>query len=70
MELRHDLSKTVQGVVFVDAGKAWSDEINNSLKVATGLGVRIKTAMGVLRLDASKGGGNGWKYMFGIGQSF
>ena len=70
MELRHDISKTVQGVVFVDAGKAWSDEINNSLKVAAGLGVRIKTAMGVLRLDAAKGGGDGWKYMFGIGQSF
>lgn len=70
VELRHDLSKTVQGVVFVDAGKAWSDEINNSLKVATGLGVRIKTAMGILRLDAAKAGGEGWKYMFGIGQSF
>ena len=70
VELRHDISKTVQGVVFVDAGKAWSEEIDNSLKVAAGLGVRIKTAMGILRLDAAKAGGEGWKYMFGIGQSF
>lgn len=70
LELRHDISKTVQGVIFVDAGKAWNEEIDNSLKVAAGLGVRIKTAMGVLRLDAAKAGGEGWKYMFGIGQSF
>ena len=70
LELRHDISKTVQSVIFVDAGKAWNEEIDNSLKVAAGLGVRIKTAMGVLRLDAAKAGGEGWKYMFGIGQSF
>ena len=70
LELRHDISKTVQGVIFVDAGKAWNEEIDNSLKVAAGLGVRIKTAMGVLRLDAAKAGGEGWKYMFGIGQTF
>ena len=70
MELRHDLSKTVQGVVFVDAGKAWSEAVDNSLKVAAGLGLRINTAMGMLRLDMAKAGGDGIKYMFGIGQSF
>lgn len=70
MELRHDISSKVQGVVFVDAGKAWSEEVSNSFKVAAGLGLRIKTAMGILRLDAAKSGGEGIKYMFGIGQSF
>lgn len=70
MELRHDLSKNVQGVIFVDAGKAWNESVNNSLKVAGGLGVRFKTAMGIMRIDIAKGGGNGVKYMFGIGQSF
>lgn len=70
LELRHDLSDTVQGVVFVDAGKAWNDSIDNAMKVGTGLGLRIKTAMGILRLDAAKSGGNSVKYMFGIGQSF
>ena len=70
MELRHDISSKVQGVVFIDAGKAWSEEVSNSFKVAAGLGLRIKTAMGILRLDAAKSGGEGIKYMFGIGQSF
>lgn len=69
LELRHQLSKTVQGVVFVDAGKAWSDAVENSLKVASGLGLRINTAMGMLRLDIANAG-EGMKYMFGIGQSF
>lgn len=70
VELRHDFNDTLQGVAFVDAGKAWSDEINNDLKVATGLGLRIKTALGVLRLDAAKADGKNVKYLFGIGQSF
>lgn len=70
VELRHDFTDKLQGVVFVDAGKAWSDEIDNDLKIATGLGVRIKTALGVLRLDAAKTNGNDTKFLFGIGQSF
>ena len=70
LELRHDFNDKLQGVVFVDAGKAWSDEINNSLKVAAGLGIRVKTAMGILRLDAAKSGGDSIKYLFGIGQDF
>ena len=70
LELRHNISDTVQGVVFVDAGQAWQDGVDNALKVATGLGIRVKTAMGILRLDAAKTGGEGMKYMFGIGQSF
>lgn len=70
LELRHDLSKVVQGVIFVDAGKAWNDAVRNSFKVGAGLGIRVKTAMGLLRLDAAKTSGEGWKYMFGIGQSF
>lgn len=69
LELRHQMSKTVQGVVFVDAGKAWSDAVENSLKVAAGIGLRINTAMGMLRLDIANAG-EGMKYMFGIGQSF
>lgn len=69
LELRHQLSKAVQGVVFVDAGKAWNEAVENSLKVAAGLGLRINTAMGMLRMDVANAG-EGMKYMFGIGQSF
>ena len=67
-QIRVDLES--QGVIFVDAGKAWNESIDNSLKVAGGLGIRFKTAMGILRLDVAKGGGDGVKYMFGIGHSF
>ena len=70
LEYRHDFNDKLQGVVFVDAGKAWSDEFDNDLKVATGLGLRVKTALGVLRLDAAKVQGNDMKFLFGIGQSF
>lgn len=70
VEYRHTFNKNLQGVVFVDTGKAWSDAVGNAFKTATGVGVRIKTAMGVLRLDAAKSGGNSVKYLFGIGQSF
>lgn len=70
LEFRHHFNDDVQGVAFVDAGKAWNDEVQNALKVAVGVGVRIKTAMGILRLDAAKANGEGMKYMFGIGHSF
>ena len=57
-------------VVFVDTGKAIQKDIDNSMEVSTGIGVRIKTAMGMIRLDAAKTGGHSMKYMFGFGQSF
>ena len=70
VELRHDFTDKLQGVVFADVGKAWSEEIDNDLKAAAGLGLRVKTALGVLRLDAAKAGGDTVKFLFGIGQSF
>ena len=70
VEYRHDINDKVQAVVFVDAGKAIQKDIDNSMKVSTGIGVRIKTAMGMIRLDAAKTGGHSMKYMFGFGQSF
>lgn len=70
VEYRHDLSDKVQAVVFVDAGKAMQENIDNTIKVSTGLGLRIKTAMGMIRLDAAKTGGHSAKYMFGFGQAF
>lgn len=70
VELRHDFNDELQGVVFADVGKAWSDEINNGIKAATGLGLRIKTAIGILRLDAAKADGKNVKFLFGIGQNF
>ena len=70
LEWRHGFTKNLESVLFVDAGKAWSREIKNSLKVGFGAGLRIKTAMGMLRLDAAKTSGESVRYMFGIGQAF
>ena len=71
LEYRHSFTDKLQGVVFVDAGKAWSDEIDNELKVAAGLGLRVTTALGVLRLDVAQvQGSDKPKFLFGIGQTF
>ena len=70
LELRHKFNDTIQGVIFVDAGKAWNDVVDNAMKVATGVGVRVKTGMGMLRLDVAKSPGESVKYLFGIGHSF
>ena len=70
VELRHDFTDKFQGVVFADVGKAWKDEVENDLRTAVGLGVRVKTALGILRLDAAKVDGQSVKFLFGIGNSF
>lgn len=70
IEFRHNFSKELQGVVFADVGKAWSDEIDNDLAYSAGIGLRITTALGVLRLDVAKANDHSQKVLFGIGQSF
>ncbi len=70
LEYRHKFNNNLQGVVFVDAGKAWSDIVDNAMKVAYGVGMRVKTGMGMLRFDVAKTPGESVKYMFGIGHSF
>ncbi len=70
LELRHKFNDNLQGVVFVDAGKAWSDVVDNAMKVAYGAGMRVKTGIGMLRFDIAKAPGESVKYLFGIGHSF
>ncbi|HBG01539.1 MAG TPA: hypothetical protein DDW87_08210, partial [Firmicutes bacterium] len=75
-EFRFPIVEKVTGVVFTDWGTAWSDgslsfqDLNNSF----GLGVRLDTPLGLLRLDY------GWgkneedqrkgQFYFGVGQTF
>ena len=75
-EFRFPIVEKVTGVVFTDWGTAWSEgsrsfqDLNNSF----GLGVRLDTPLGLLRLDY------GWgkneedqrkgQFYFGVGQTF
>jgi len=73
VEYRHSLNDWLQGVAFVDFGRAWDDNdtnSTNSFKVSPGIGLRAVTKMGILRFDAAKTSGHGTKFVFGIGQSF
>jgi outer membrane protein insertion porin family len=57
LEFRKPLIKKVEGVVFTDAGYAWSkdyDEKNfalGSMKYSVGLGLRVNSPLGPIRLD-------------------
>ncbi|MBI2914317.1 MAG: BamA/TamA family outer membrane protein [Firmicutes bacterium] len=74
-EYRFPVSKGVQGVVFTDAGTAWDGSTGetlvglDSLKMGYGLGIRVDTPIGVLRIDYGVGEAGGRSY-FSLGQSY
>ncbi len=68
-EYRQTISKDLQGVAFVDIGKS-SGLSESGAAVGAGIGIRLKTAMGVIRMDAAKSGRNPWQLIFGIGSTF
>ncbi|HHV63265.1 MAG TPA: BamA/TamA family outer membrane protein [Firmicutes bacterium] len=71
-EYRFRITKGLQGVLFVDAGNAWvNDEAMdlNSLYTGLGVGVRIDTPIGLLRIDYGTGREGGQTY-FSFGQTF
>jgi outer membrane protein insertion porin family len=70
VEYRFPVAKKVYGVVFGDAGRAWSG-INggNSWKKSFGVGVRMNTPLGSVRLDYGKGDETG-RFHFSFGGQF
>ena len=52
-EMRFPLYKILGGVIFIDGGNVWQefDDISSSLRWGTGVGLRLKTALGSVRLD-------------------
>ena len=78
VEYRIPLVKKVQGVVFTDAGYAWSKDYNESnfelglMKYSAGIGLRINSPLGPLRLDYGipLNGGNGGRFHFSFGGQF
>jgi outer membrane protein insertion porin family len=68
-EYRFPLGGKVQGVGFVDAGQA-SDSLKlDDIKASVGIGVRVTTPIGPIRLDYGVGE-EGGKLHFSIGSSF
>ena len=48
------VEKIIKGAVFIDAGEVWeemSDTFSSNLKYGTGVGLRVKTPMGPVKLD-------------------
>jgi outer membrane protein insertion porin family len=71
-EYRFQLAKNLTGVLFADAGDAW--ETNEpmelgGLKTGYGVGLRVDTPVGVMRIDYGVGREGGKTY-FSLGQTF
>jgi outer membrane protein insertion porin family len=72
-EYRFKLSKGLTGVVFADAGDAWAKEDKvtlDNLKTGYGVGLRVDTPVGVMRIDYGIGKDGGHKTYFSLGQTF
>lgn len=71
VEYRFPVAKKVQGVVFGDIGNAWTSEGYqlDDLKYGIGVGVRVNTPIGPIRIDYARGE-NGSKTHFGFGGQF
>ena len=71
-EYRFPITDIIHGVVFVDTGNAWdrSERMRlNDLHTGYGIGVRLDTPIGVLRIDYGIGEEGGQAY-FSLGQTF
>ena len=70
-EYRFPVAKKVQGVVFGDIGKAWNGEGYKlkDLEASGGVGLRITTPIGPIRLDYAQGS-EGGKTHFSFGGQF
>lgn len=76
-EFRFPIVEKVQGVVFTDWGTAWDQGQSlqlQDLKNSFGVGVRLDTPLGLLRLDYGLGkdaeNNRKGQFYFGIGQAF
>lgn len=76
VEYRYPIAKKIQGVVFTDLGNAWGGvenipwyHENNKLHYSGGMGFRITTPIGPIRLDYAVGQ-DGGKFHFSFGGKF
>jgi outer membrane protein assembly factor BamA len=63
-ELRFPIASVLEGVVFVDAGQAWSQDqsiVLSSMEFTPGIGIRVPSPVGPIRVDVAyrfRGGEN------------
>lgn len=76
-ELRFPLPFDLSGLVFFDAGQVWADraDFGKDLATSTGLGLRARTPLGLLRFDLGipldrRPGDPEYKLYFGFGNAF
>lgn len=70
LELRIPLTKELLGSLFVDAGKTWSEGSSiEDFKVGWGFGIRLKTPLGLIRLNYGVGEKEE-RFYFGMGEGF
>ena len=72
LEYRFPIANKIQGVVFTDVGSAWEVggsmpwyEDSRSINYAYGVGVRLQTPIGPIRLDYGHGDQNKFHFSFG-----
>lgn len=73
LEYRFPIAKKVQGVVFTDVGSTWSldsgkipwYEDDDSINWSVGVGLRLQTPIGPIRLDYGHGDQNKFHFSFG-----
>lgn len=73
LEYRFPLAKKVQGVLFTDAGSTWGldngkipwYDDDDSLNWSVGVGLRLQTPIGPIRLDYGHGDQNKFHFSFG-----
>lgn len=73
LEYRVPIAKKVEGVIFTDVGSAWGIdegripwyEDDNSINWAVGVGLRLQTPIGPVRLDYGHGDRNKFHFSFG-----
>ncbi|MFQ6065719.1 MAG: outer membrane protein assembly factor BamA [bacterium] len=71
LELRVPLTKELLGSLFVDAGKAWGEDSSmEDFKVGWGFGIRLKTPIGLIRLNYGVGEKEEGRFYFGMGEGF
>ena len=70
-EYRFPIASKIQGVVFTDIGNAWENEGYklSDLKTSVGVGVRVNTPLGPIRIDYGKGD-EGGRTSFSFGGQF
>jgi outer membrane protein assembly complex protein YaeT len=78
IELRHPITETIGGAVFLDGGrvrKAPTDVGFADLRLGSGFGVRVKSPVGPLRVDFGfpldpRGRDAPWQVYFSVGETF